>query len=231
MMQGWVKRWQANGWKRKTQQIKNVDLWVQLLDLCEQHDVEFIWVQGHAGNPENERADALSEKGAKLPEHTLAIDENYENRGIAVSPVSITKSSQGEAKPLMSNISRGIQVESTTEEELSPITQQRHLPVEPDFLTSATYTHPLSGQKTSLTDLQTAILACVTSFPGQLTRTTVAQILVTSRAGRVEIYRDYCLYGKFEHLSRSDVVQHVDYLIVLGLIAQQGKALLPGKKL
>jgi ribonuclease HI len=58
---GWAKRWRANGWMRtKSDRALNPDLWEQLLDLCAKHDVEFVWVRGHAGNAENERCDALS---------------------------------------------------------------------------------------------------------------------------------------------------------------------------
>ena len=58
---GWARKWQANGWKRtKKEKADNVDLWEQLLDLCERHDVELKWVRGHAGNPDNERCDQLA---------------------------------------------------------------------------------------------------------------------------------------------------------------------------
>jgi ribonuclease HI len=71
---GWAKRWKANGWKRnKDEYAVNPDLWERLLDLCAFHLVEFIWVRGHAGNPENERCDYLSVTaalGKDLPEDT-----------------------------------------------------------------------------------------------------------------------------------------------------------------
>ncbi|MBL8421302.1 MAG: ribonuclease HI, partial [Dechloromonas sp.] len=43
--------------------VKNVDLWQQLDGLSRQHQLEWIWVKGHAGHPENERADALANRG------------------------------------------------------------------------------------------------------------------------------------------------------------------------
>ncbi|MBN2281376.1 MAG: ribonuclease HI [Candidatus Marinimicrobia bacterium] len=59
--QDWAVKWRANGWKRnKKDMAKNPDLWTRLLDLLEKHQVEFIWVKGHAGNPENERCDELA---------------------------------------------------------------------------------------------------------------------------------------------------------------------------
>ena len=75
---GWAKKWQANGWKRnKKENAKNPDLWQTMLDLCQQHQVEFIWVKGHAGIPENEQCDRLAvaaAKGLNLPP-----DEGYEH--------------------------------------------------------------------------------------------------------------------------------------------------------
>lgn len=58
---GWARKWQANGWRRnKKEMAKNPDLWIRLLDLTDKHKVEFHWVKGHAGNPENERCDRLA---------------------------------------------------------------------------------------------------------------------------------------------------------------------------
>ena len=68
---GWAKKWQANGWMRnKKDKAKNPDLWQELLELCQQHDVDFVWVKGHAGIPENERCDRLAvaaARGINLP--------------------------------------------------------------------------------------------------------------------------------------------------------------------
>ncbi len=58
---GWAKKWQANGWMRnKKDKALNPDLWEELLRLLSIHSVEFVWVKGHAGHPENERCDALA---------------------------------------------------------------------------------------------------------------------------------------------------------------------------
>ena len=75
---GWAVRWRLNGWKKadKTAAI-NPDLWEQLLQLCEQHQVEFIWVKGHAGNLENERCDTLANSIALQGD--LPVDEVYES--------------------------------------------------------------------------------------------------------------------------------------------------------
>jgi ribonuclease HI len=63
---GWAKKWRANGWMRnKKDPALNPELWGELLDLVEKHQVEIIWVKGHAGHPENERCDRLAVAAAK----------------------------------------------------------------------------------------------------------------------------------------------------------------------
>ena len=73
---GWAKKWQAKGWRRNAKEMaKNPDLWQEILDLCKIHDVEFIWVKGHAGIAENERCDRLAVDAAHGS--NLLIDEGY----------------------------------------------------------------------------------------------------------------------------------------------------------
>ncbi len=67
VMQGitdWIKGWKKNGWKNSARQpVKNVDLW-QRLDLARlRHEVQWCWVKGHSGHPENEQADQLANLG------------------------------------------------------------------------------------------------------------------------------------------------------------------------
>lgn len=60
----WVPRWKRNGWQTADRQpVKNVDLWQELDALVAQHQVEWHWVKGHNGHPENERADRLAARG------------------------------------------------------------------------------------------------------------------------------------------------------------------------
>jgi ribonuclease HI len=60
----WVHKWKRNGWKTADKKpVKNIDLWQRLDELAAQHDIEWRWVKGHAGHPENERADRLANKG------------------------------------------------------------------------------------------------------------------------------------------------------------------------
>ncbi|MFG2037849.1 ribonuclease HI [Dactylosporangium sp. NPDC048998] len=60
----WVPRWKRNGWQTADRQpVKNVDLWQELDALVARHQVEWHWVKGHNGHPENERADRLAARG------------------------------------------------------------------------------------------------------------------------------------------------------------------------
>ena len=63
----WIRGWKANGWKTAAKKpVKNVDLWRRLDALAAGHEIEWRWVKGHAGHPDNERADALARKGLAL---------------------------------------------------------------------------------------------------------------------------------------------------------------------
>ncbi len=60
----WIHGWKRNGWKTADKkQVKNQDLWMRLDDLLKTQDIEWRWVKGHAGHPENERADELARAG------------------------------------------------------------------------------------------------------------------------------------------------------------------------
>ena len=60
----WIHGWKRNGWKTADRKpVKNADLWQELDRLAAVHDIEWIWVKGHAGHPENERADSLANRG------------------------------------------------------------------------------------------------------------------------------------------------------------------------
>jgi ribonuclease HI len=61
----WIYGWKRNGWMTKDKKpVKNADLWLRLDATAGQHEVQWFWVKGHAGHPENERADALAGQGA-----------------------------------------------------------------------------------------------------------------------------------------------------------------------
>jgi ribonuclease HI len=60
----WLPGWKSRGWRTASKQpVKNVDLWQRLDTLASQHQIQWLWVKGHAGHPENERADALANRG------------------------------------------------------------------------------------------------------------------------------------------------------------------------
>ena len=60
----WIHGWKKNGWKTAAKKaVKNEDLWKRLDEAARRHDVQWEWIKGHAGHPENERADALARAG------------------------------------------------------------------------------------------------------------------------------------------------------------------------
>jgi ribonuclease HI len=74
---GKTARWQSAGWQRSGgQKVENTDLWEDLLKLCAVHQVEFLWIKGHAEYAENMRCDALAVKAAR--ESAAAVDAGFE---------------------------------------------------------------------------------------------------------------------------------------------------------
>lgn len=62
----WIAGWKKNGWKTAAKKpVKNQDLWQELDAALKDHQVEWRWVKGHAGHPENERVDQLAQNAAK----------------------------------------------------------------------------------------------------------------------------------------------------------------------
>lgn len=60
----WISGWKRRGWKTADKKpVKNVDLWLRLDQLAGLHEMSWHWVRGHDGHPENERADALANRG------------------------------------------------------------------------------------------------------------------------------------------------------------------------
>jgi ribonuclease HI len=77
VVKGWARKWRSNRWKKSDgQQALNQDLWIRLLDLCERHQVKFVWVRGHDGHRENERCDLMATTAAAG--EGLPVDEGYE---------------------------------------------------------------------------------------------------------------------------------------------------------
>jgi ribonuclease HI len=72
---GWIRQWKRNGWRTADRKpVKNTDLWQRLDELAARHEVEWHWVRGHAGHPENERADELANKG--IPQQGVPRGDN-----------------------------------------------------------------------------------------------------------------------------------------------------------
>ncbi len=88
MKLGWARQWRRTGYKKK----KNPDLWERLLTLADRHSVEFIWVEGHAGHPENERCDQLSVLAAQR--RGLPADEFYEKELASGQPLTLVLANQ-----------------------------------------------------------------------------------------------------------------------------------------
>ena len=66
----WIHNWKRNGWRTAAKKpVKNDDLWRLLDAAASRHDVSWHWVKGHAGHPENERADALANLGIDRLQH------------------------------------------------------------------------------------------------------------------------------------------------------------------
>lgn len=60
----WIHGWKTKGWKNSAKKpVKNADLWQALDEATKRHDIKWFWVKGHAGDPGNERADALANQG------------------------------------------------------------------------------------------------------------------------------------------------------------------------
>jgi ribonuclease HI len=69
----WIRGWQRNGWRTADRKpVKNADLWQELIDACAPHRIEWTWVKGHAGDPDNERADRLASNAALIARNSGA---------------------------------------------------------------------------------------------------------------------------------------------------------------
>ncbi|MBQ8162779.1 MAG: ribonuclease HI [Clostridia bacterium] len=65
LQNGWAESWKSRGWKKADKsQALNPDLWQILLDEVKRHNIEYVWVKGHAGHPYNERCDEAAQKEA-----------------------------------------------------------------------------------------------------------------------------------------------------------------------
>lgn len=73
----WIHNWKKRNWKTASKQpVKNVDLWKRLDQATQQHTIDWCWVKGHNGHPQNERCDVLAKSAAT--DQPLDVDEGYE---------------------------------------------------------------------------------------------------------------------------------------------------------
>lgn len=76
MSKGWLRGWKSRGWMRANKQyLKNSDLWKRLDAAAAAHKIDWRWVKGHAGHPENERCDALADGATRSAK--LEVDEGF----------------------------------------------------------------------------------------------------------------------------------------------------------
>jgi ribonuclease HI len=69
----WIHGWKRNGWRTADKKpVKNADLWQELIEASARHRIEWTWVKGHAGDPDNERADRLASNAALIVQNSSA---------------------------------------------------------------------------------------------------------------------------------------------------------------
>lgn len=79
--QNWIWGWLKKDWKTSTNKpVKNIDLWKRLLKAARPHKINFIWIKGHDGHPENTRCDKLATKAADGEPETLLEDKQDEDK-------------------------------------------------------------------------------------------------------------------------------------------------------
>jgi len=82
-MTTWVAGWMARGWKRKTGPIENLELWKQAVDAVVRHEVQWRWVRGHVGHPQNEYANFLATRAAAEQSTSAGLRQSEFDRWIA----------------------------------------------------------------------------------------------------------------------------------------------------
>jgi len=75
-MREWIAGWVRRGWQRRTGPVENADLWKQLLPAARRHEVDWRWIRGHAGHPQNEYANDLAVRAAKRQDHSPGLVES-----------------------------------------------------------------------------------------------------------------------------------------------------------
>jgi ribonuclease HI len=90
-MSSWVAGWMARGWKRKTGPIENLELWKQAVDAASQHEVQWRWVRGHVGHPQNEYANFLATRAAAEQSNSAGLRQSDFTVWVAKQKVGAVK--------------------------------------------------------------------------------------------------------------------------------------------
>ena len=90
-MSSWVAGWMARGWKRKTGPIENLELWKQAVDAASQHEVQWRWVRGHVGHPQNEYANFLATRAAAEQSNSAGLRQSDFSVWVAKQKVGAVK--------------------------------------------------------------------------------------------------------------------------------------------
>ncbi len=83
-MREWVRGWIARGWRKKDGPILNLELWQELVEEARRHDVQWLWVRGHEGHPQNEYANDLAVRAAKEQSSSKGIVPSHFDEWLAV---------------------------------------------------------------------------------------------------------------------------------------------------
>ncbi len=75
-MREWIQGWVRRGWMRKAGPVENADLWKALLPVARRHEIDWRWVRGHAGHPQNEYADHLATRAAREQDRSQGMVES-----------------------------------------------------------------------------------------------------------------------------------------------------------
>jgi ribonuclease HI len=90
-MSSWVAGWMARGWKRKTGPIENLELWKQAVDAASRHEVQWRWVRGHVGHPQNEYANFLATRAAAEQSNSAGLRQSDFSSWVAKQKVGAVR--------------------------------------------------------------------------------------------------------------------------------------------
>ena len=102
----WIKGWQRNGWLTTAKKpVKNDDLWRRLSEAMSRHEVTWLWVKGHAGDPGNERADALARRGIEEAATVVRSGQALTAPTLALRPRSVRRGEDHDQSQVLRDVS------------------------------------------------------------------------------------------------------------------------------